>query len=118
MSDILNYRRTWAASIVLLTTVLAAANLGIASDSHDEHHLSFGPLTSDQYYWVRAETPNAEYDSDIQEKAIKRLEICRVFQKMKHGDRMLMLSEAEEEIRMCMLKDGLRRHWTKPLVVT
>ncbi len=117
MPDTLNYRRTWIASLVLAIAFLTVANLGNASESDVEHHLSFGPLSSDQYYWVLAETPNAEYNSNIQGKAIKRLEVCRVFQNMKHGDRMLTLSKAEEEIRKCMLKDGLTRRWTKPQVI-
>ena len=98
-----------------------AANLGIASESDVEHHLSFGPLRSDEYYWVPSEAPYAEHDSDIQDKAIKRLKVCRAFQGIKHEiedvDRMPILSEAEEEVRKCMLKDGLTRKWTKPRVI-
>lgn len=117
MTHSLIYRCTRIASLVLVIASFIAANLVNASESDVEHHLSIGPLRSDEYYWVPTEAPYAEYDSNIQDKAIKHLEACRLFQKIKHADRMLILSEAEEEIRICMRRNGLTRRWTKPHVI-
>lgn len=101
-------------SIAGLLLGLSAAVL--ADDEELKHHLSYGPLASEDYYWVRTGS-STNFDLELQEKALKHLEVCRLFQKMKHGEAVLELSMAEEEIRVCMLKEGWKRIWNNPQII-
>jgi len=103
--------------LILATAVFFAPTIGTTGESEESHHLSYGPLRSENYYWVPSDSPDAEYDSELQNNAIRHLEECRKIQDEKYGDRLVLLTTAEEDIRVCMLERGWSRKWTVPLVI-
>ena len=99
--------------VLPFATLLLAGAIGVkAADDEDTDQLSFGPLRSDEYYWVPADDADAEYDSKAQDRAIQHLQECRAKQDAKFGDEVILLSDAEEDIRKCMLEHGWTRKWT------
>ena len=103
--------------LALATTVFYAPIVGNAGESEESHHLSYGPLRSENYFWVPSNRPDAEHHSELQNSAIRHLVECRKIQDEKYGDRLVLLSTAEEDIRVCMLERGWSRKWTVPLVI-
>ena len=100
-----------------LLILAAVSSISAADDSDDTHYLSHGPLRSSDYYWVPSDSPDSEYDSELQDKAIDALVKCRELQEGEFGDRMVLITTAEENIRLCMLGRGWERRWTAPIVI-
>ncbi len=100
-----------------LLVLAAVASASAADDSDDKHYLSHGPLRSGEYYWVPSDSPDSEYDSELQDQAIDALVKCRELQEEEFGDRMVLITTADENVRRCMLGRGWTRKWTAPLVI-
>jgi len=87
-----------------LMILAVVANSATADDADDAHYVSHGPLRSDQYYWVRSDSVDSEYDSELQDQAIDDLVFCRGLQEEEFGDRKVMNPTAEHNVRICMIK--------------
>ncbi len=100
-----------------LLMLAAVAGTSAANDSDATHYLSYGALRSSEYHWVPSDSPDSEYDSELQDKAIDALVDCRELQEEEFGDRTVLITTAEENIRRCMLGRGWIRKWTVPVVI-